>query len=105
MPVAWQATHSLVPMSLWGLLVTLTSSILPMGVIVWGARAGRKDINTTPRKRRPVNSTESEHLTSEPDDVHLSGAARDIAARAFTEALAPRVIVLLLPLAKSAWSG
>ena len=41
--VAWQATHSPAPMILWGLLVSLTSSILPMGVIVWGARTGRWD--------------------------------------------------------------
>jgi hypothetical protein len=41
--VSWQATHSLGPMILWGLLVSLTSSILPMGVIVWGARTGRWD--------------------------------------------------------------
>lgn len=39
--VAWQATHALGPMILWGLLVSVTSSILPMGVIVWGARTGR----------------------------------------------------------------
>jgi hypothetical protein len=30
-------------MILWGLLVSLTSSILPMGVIVWGAHTGRWD--------------------------------------------------------------
>lgn len=39
--VAWQATHAIAPMILWGLLVSVTSSVLPMGVIVWGARTGR----------------------------------------------------------------
>lgn len=41
--VGWQATHSLGPTLLWGLLVSLTSSVIPMGVIVWGARTGRWD--------------------------------------------------------------
>nr|WP_228046737.1 hypothetical protein [Saccharopolyspora sp. HNM0983] len=41
--VAWQATHALLPTLLWGLLVAVTSSILPMGIIVWGARTGRWD--------------------------------------------------------------
>lgn len=41
--VAWQATHSLWPMLYWGLLVSMTSSVLPMGIIVWGARSGRWD--------------------------------------------------------------
>lgn len=41
--VAWQATHRLLPALGWGLLVAATSSILPMGVIVWGARTGRWD--------------------------------------------------------------
>ncbi|GDY30153.1 MAB_1171c family putative transporter [Gandjariella thermophila] len=41
--VAWRATHSPGGMIAWGLLVSVTSSILPMGVIVWGARTGRWD--------------------------------------------------------------
>ena len=41
--VAWHATHAAAPTILWGLLVSCTSSILPMGVIVWGARTGRWD--------------------------------------------------------------
>ncbi|GGJ05754.1 hypothetical protein GCM10011581_48540 [Saccharopolyspora subtropica] len=39
--VAWQATHRIGPTLVWGLLVAATSSILPMAVIVWGARKGR----------------------------------------------------------------
>lgn len=39
--VAWQATHALGPTVFWGLVVALTSSILPMAVIVWGGRTGR----------------------------------------------------------------
>nr|WP_217649637.1 hypothetical protein [Saccharopolyspora flava] len=41
--VAWQATHRVLPALGWGLLVAATSSILPMGIIVWGARTGRWD--------------------------------------------------------------
>lgn len=41
--VAWQATRAAVPALGWGLLVSLTSSVLPMAVIVWGARSGRWD--------------------------------------------------------------
>ncbi|MDA3648832.1 hypothetical protein LZ318_06080 [Saccharopolyspora indica] len=41
--VAWRATESIGPALGWGLLVSATSSILPMGVIVWGARTGRWD--------------------------------------------------------------
>ncbi|MEB3369869.1 phosphatase PAP2 family protein [Saccharopolyspora mangrovi] len=41
--VAWQATRAAVPALGWGLLVALTSSVLPMAVIVWGARSGRWD--------------------------------------------------------------
>ncbi|MER7077460.1 hypothetical protein SAMN02982929_06533 [Saccharopolyspora kobensis] len=41
--VAWRATESIGPALGWGLLVSVTSSILPMGVIVWGARTGRWD--------------------------------------------------------------
>ncbi|GAB3298023.1 phosphatase PAP2 family protein [Parasphingorhabdus pacifica] len=41
--VAWQVTHAPVPTLLWGLIVALTSSILPMGIIVWGAKTGRWD--------------------------------------------------------------
>ncbi len=41
--VAWRATHAPLPTVLWGLLIALTSSVLPMGVIVWGARRGRWD--------------------------------------------------------------
>ncbi len=40
---AWQATRSVGPALGWGLLVALTSSVLPMAVIVWGARSGRWD--------------------------------------------------------------
>ncbi|MGW1681185.1 hypothetical protein [Saccharopolyspora sp. NPDC002376] len=43
MAVAWCATASIGPAVGWGLLVAATSSILPMGVIVWGARTGRWD--------------------------------------------------------------
>jgi hypothetical protein len=41
--VAWQATQSPAHMILWMLLVSLISSILPMGVIMWGAHTGRWD--------------------------------------------------------------
>ncbi|WP_425524732.1 phosphatase PAP2 family protein [Saccharopolyspora ipomoeae] len=41
--VAWRATHRVLPALGWGLLVAATSSILPMAVIVWGARTGRWD--------------------------------------------------------------
>lgn len=41
--VAWKAEHTLAGALGWGLLVALTSSALPMGVVVWGARAGRWD--------------------------------------------------------------
>lgn len=41
--VAWAATGALAPALGWGLIVSLTSSIIPMGVIVWGARTGRWD--------------------------------------------------------------
>lgn len=41
--VAWQATREVAPTTGWGLLVALTSSLLPMAVIVWGARSGRWD--------------------------------------------------------------
>jgi membrane-associated phospholipid phosphatase len=41
--VAWQATRAAGPTLGWGLLVALTSSVLPMAVIVWGARSGRWD--------------------------------------------------------------
>lgn len=41
--VAWHATGSLGPTLGWGLLVSVTSSILPMAVIVRGARTGRWD--------------------------------------------------------------
>ncbi|ASR35973.1 hypothetical protein BAY61_14275 [Prauserella marina] len=41
--VAWEATGALGPTLLWGLLVAFTSSILPMAVIVWGARTQRWD--------------------------------------------------------------
>lgn len=44
MAVSWHATsHALAPTVGWGMLVALTSSIAPMGVIVWGARKGRWD--------------------------------------------------------------
>ncbi|GAA4614722.1 hypothetical protein [Saccharopolyspora hordei] len=41
--VAWRATAAVGPALGWGLLVAVTSSVLPMGVIVWGARTGRWD--------------------------------------------------------------
>lgn len=39
--VAWQVTHALLPTLGWGLIVGITGSVIPMGVIVWGARQGR----------------------------------------------------------------
>lgn len=41
--VAWDTTHSVSATALWGVCVALASSILPMMVIVWGARSGRWD--------------------------------------------------------------
>ncbi len=41
--LAWVVTRALLPTLGWGLLIALTSSILPMAVIVWGARTGRWD--------------------------------------------------------------
>lgn len=41
--VAWAATHAWPPTLGWGLLIASTSSVLPMCVIVWGARRGRWD--------------------------------------------------------------
>ncbi len=41
--VAWQATHAVLPATVWGLVIALTSSVIPMGVIVWGAQRGRWD--------------------------------------------------------------
>ncbi len=41
--LAWVVTRSPLSTLGWGLLIALTSSILPMAVIVWGARAGRWD--------------------------------------------------------------
>lgn len=41
--VAWAATHAWLPTLGWGLLIASTSSVLPMCVIVWGARSGRWD--------------------------------------------------------------
>lgn len=41
--VAWRATGEPLPTLGWGLLIAVTSSVLPMGVIVWGARRGRWD--------------------------------------------------------------
>lgn len=38
--VAWQATHTVTATLLWGLLVSVTSSLLPMIVVVLGARGG-----------------------------------------------------------------
>ena len=40
---SWRATHDVAAALGWGLLIALTSSILPMGVVVWGARTGRWD--------------------------------------------------------------
>lgn len=41
--VAWQATGAVLPTVLWSSVVALTSSVLPMGVVVWGSRTGRWD--------------------------------------------------------------
>lgn len=41
--IAWHATHRALPTLGWGLLVAATSSLLPMCVIIWGARTGRWD--------------------------------------------------------------
>lgn len=42
--VAWQATgYRLLPTLGWGVLVAATSSLIPQGVITWGARRGRWD--------------------------------------------------------------
>lgn len=41
--IAWQATHAAGPAVMWGLMVALSSSVLPMLVVVWGARTGRWD--------------------------------------------------------------
>ncbi len=49
--VAWAATGTLVGALLWGLLVALTSSVLPVLAIVWGARRGHWDSHHV-RERR-----------------------------------------------------
>lgn len=41
--MAWQVTRSPSESLLWGFVIALTSSLLPMLVIVWGVRAGRWD--------------------------------------------------------------
>ncbi|SFT43802.1 PAP2 superfamily protein [Actinopolyspora lacussalsi subsp. righensis] len=41
--VAGQATAEFGSTLLWGMVVALTSSVLPMGVVVWGSRTGRWD--------------------------------------------------------------
>ncbi|OLM09441.1 hypothetical protein Ae706Ps2_6463c [Pseudonocardia sp. Ae706_Ps2] len=41
--LAWVVTKALLPTLGWGLFIALTSSILPMVVIIWGARTGRWD--------------------------------------------------------------
>ncbi|HEV7907466.1 MAG TPA: hypothetical protein VGP03_04945 [Pseudonocardiaceae bacterium] len=41
--VAWWATHSAGATVLWGLVVGITASVIPMAVIVRGARRGRWD--------------------------------------------------------------
>lgn len=41
--VAVQATSEFGSTLLWGSVVALTSSVLPMGVVVWGSRTGRWD--------------------------------------------------------------
>ena len=41
--VAWQATRTTSGTLLWGFVVSVTSSLLPMLVILWGARTGRWD--------------------------------------------------------------
>ncbi len=43
MAVTWEATSAVTPTLGWGLLVAVTSSLLPMAVIVCGARCGRWD--------------------------------------------------------------
>lgn len=39
--VAWQAAPPIAATLHWGLLVSVTSSLLPMAVVAWGARTGR----------------------------------------------------------------
>jgi hypothetical protein len=60
--VAWQATHSPAHMILWGLLVSLTSSILPMG----GHRVGstHRPLGQSPRPqpRGPVRALPRAHF-------------------------------------------
>ncbi|SDP02852.1 hypothetical protein SAMN04487905_101493 [Actinopolyspora xinjiangensis] len=41
--VAGRATAGFGSTLLWGMVVALTSSVLPMGVVVWGSRTGRWD--------------------------------------------------------------
>ncbi|KGI80202.1 hypothetical protein IL38_18840 [Actinopolyspora erythraea] len=41
--VAGQAAAGFGSTLLWGMVVALTSSVLPMGVVVWGSRTGRWD--------------------------------------------------------------
>ncbi len=41
--VTWQSTHRAVTTVGWGVVVALTSSVIAMAVIVWGARHGRWD--------------------------------------------------------------
>lgn len=41
--MAWQVTRSPSQSLLWGFVIALTSSLLPMLVIVWGVRTGRWD--------------------------------------------------------------
>lgn len=40
---AWRATHDVLSTIGWGLLIGLTGSILPMVIVIWGARKGRWD--------------------------------------------------------------
>ncbi|MFC0434539.1 phosphatase PAP2 family protein [Kutzneria buriramensis] len=39
--IAWQATRSVLPTVLWGLLIAVTGAAIPMAVIVRGAQLGR----------------------------------------------------------------
>ncbi|AHH94773.1 hypothetical protein GCM10010174_36730 [Kutzneria viridogrisea] len=41
--IAWHATQALLPTVLWGALIALTGSLIPMAIIVRGARGGRWD--------------------------------------------------------------
>ncbi|MEU4804768.1 hypothetical protein [Actinosynnema sp. NPDC023587] len=53
--VAWHATRSVVPTVVWGLVVAVTGSVIPMLVVVRGARRGRwRSHHVTDREGRRV---------------------------------------------------